>query len=409
MKTSIKEYAAAEIESDDDSDAPNGAFTAILSAPTLDRDGDVFATEEWKTPLPERITIDVDHKMSAEGTIGSAKPYFDDDGNLCVEGTFASTPLAQTIRTLVTEGHLSTMSVCCMSTKDEDGNVTRELLNGAVVAIPSNREALILSSKAAATQDDLADGETDDETPAPRHDDMVQAIHDAAVALGAECVCPDHAAESDDEEAPVAKSIVGELVRESMVVGKSISGSVEDLQSAIGAALDSEYASLSGYTYIIATFLDAGLVVYRLYRDSDDTRLTLSRSFSVAEDGTVTLGEDVTEVELITTTEVVAAKAAKPSDDDESDEDDEDAVKAFAARLDALIKTSGADAGETDTVSPDSSADDSPAEPESAPSQDCAASDDAAQVDDEVSADEVDALALAARIRAGLLTTSQGD
>jgi hypothetical protein len=143
--------ALATISAADSSDAasPNGSFEAILSTPGTDRDGERLEQDDWKTPLPDRIHIDLDHEMSVAGTVGSAEPFFDTEGNLRIKGTYASTPRAQEVRTLVNEGHITTMSVAFMTDKaTKDAAQTRELLNGAFVAVPSNRDAKVLSSKA---------------------------------------------------------------------------------------------------------------------------------------------------------------------------------------------------------------------------------------------------------------------
>lgn len=168
--------AVATIDSwDADPDSPNGSFEAILSTPDLDRDNDQLAQDEWKS-LPAKIHIDLDHEMSVAGTVGSATPFFDSDGNMRIKGTYASTPRAQEVRTLVNEGHISTMSVAFMTDRSvKDGSPNRELLNGAFVAVPSNRGALVLSSKAFEVfeaerkaakaeddTDDTADGSGDD-------------------------------------------------------------------------------------------------------------------------------------------------------------------------------------------------------------------------------------------------------
>ena len=127
-----------------------GTFEAILSAPTKDRDGETLLPTEWKQPLPDHITVDMDHEMTVAGTIGSAKPWIDEKGNLRISGRFASTAKAQEVRTLMQEGHINRTSVAFMSEKThKDGvsSVTREVLNAAVVAIPANREAVVLSAK----------------------------------------------------------------------------------------------------------------------------------------------------------------------------------------------------------------------------------------------------------------------
>jgi hypothetical protein len=157
-----------------------GTFQVILSAPTKDRDGDTLLPDDWKLPLPDHITFDMDHGMSVASTVGSGTPSIDPaTGNLIVDGTFSSLPRAQEVRSLVNEGHIRTTSVAFMSEKQvKDGvSVTkRELLNGAFVAIPSNREALVLSSKA------LKSGARNNASDAGH----IQAIHDHALALGAD-------------------------------------------------------------------------------------------------------------------------------------------------------------------------------------------------------------------------------
>lgn len=168
----------ATIENTDD-EFP-GSFQVVLSTPAKDRDGDELAAEDWKQPLPEHITFDIDHGMSVEKTVGSGKPYLDDQGRVIVDGTYSSLKNAQDTRTLVKEGHIRTVSVAFMSekeTKDGKTRTVRELLNGAFVAIPSNREALVLASKGLEVK------------AGARHSaaDMahIQAIADHARALGA--------------------------------------------------------------------------------------------------------------------------------------------------------------------------------------------------------------------------------
>lgn len=179
-----------------------GTFEVVLSAPTKDRDGDTLLPEEWKQPLPEHITFDQDHLMSVAGTVGSGKPRLDEkSGELIVSGTYSSLPRAQEVRTLVNEGHIRTTSVAFMTektVKDGKAGTTRELLNGAFVAIPSNREALVLSSKGlkAGARNSAADSE------------KIQGIHDHAAALGADCA----AAKSwGGRRSPEEKSLIGSL------------------------------------------------------------------------------------------------------------------------------------------------------------------------------------------------------
>ncbi|OBG71334.1 hypothetical protein A5700_12240 [Mycobacterium sp. E1214] len=141
-----KDATAQVIPAEDE--APNGSFDVILSTDALDRDGDRLHADEWKTPLPEHITFDSDHGMSVATTVGSGKPFINEKGQLQVRGTFASTPHAQTVRTLVNEGHIKTVSVAFSEQRHrKDAKPVRELLNAAFVAVPANPEAVVLSSK----------------------------------------------------------------------------------------------------------------------------------------------------------------------------------------------------------------------------------------------------------------------
>lgn len=170
-----------------DSDADNGEFEVILSTKTKDRDGENLWLDEWKQPLPERIHIDGDHGRSLEKTVGSAVPRIEGD-KLIGKGSYAGTDYAQMVRQLVNEGHINSVSVTYSETKGQkDGKVERELLNAAFVAIPANPEAIVLASKSAKDKAEGGISASGDNPDPPKHDDMVQAIHDAACHLGAQC------------------------------------------------------------------------------------------------------------------------------------------------------------------------------------------------------------------------------
>jgi len=207
MQTFGKSVASIEV-ADGDKFGENGGFTAILSTPSLDRDGDRLHRDEWVEPLNDRYPLDIDHGMSVADTVGSFHPYFDGD-TLMMDAYFASTPKAQEVRTLVSEGHIRSVSVAFMNDKSKkDGEPRRELLNAGIVATPSNRDAVILASKAAhALSDALSDvpeGDVLDEVKSAvlaalsakelvvekasgGDGALVQAIHDAASHLGAQC------------------------------------------------------------------------------------------------------------------------------------------------------------------------------------------------------------------------------
>lgn len=179
MNVITKEAVVTPVESSN----PNGEFDVILSTDALDRDNERLHADEWKMPLPEHITFDSDHGMSVATTVGSGRPFINDSGQLQVRGTFASTDHAQTVRTLVSEGHITKTSVAFSVSKTSKGTKpVRELLNGAFVAVPANEQAVVLSSKSVETLMKAAAGDM------PAHDDLVQAIHDAAIHLGASCM-----------------------------------------------------------------------------------------------------------------------------------------------------------------------------------------------------------------------------
>jgi phage head maturation protease len=119
--TDTKQVKFAQVKTAE-SDNPNGEFEAVLSMATLDRDGEVIDAKAFD-PLPDHITIDIDHGRTAATTVGSGQPFYDGD-TLKIRGSFASTQLAQDIRSLVTEGHIRSMSVAFMDAKKQakDGN-----------------------------------------------------------------------------------------------------------------------------------------------------------------------------------------------------------------------------------------------------------------------------------------------
>lgn len=217
-----------------DDDFP-GAFEVVLSTATKDRDGDELAPEDWQQPLPGHITFDVDHGMSVEKTIGSGVPSIE-DGKLVVRGTYSSLPRAQEVRTLVKEGHIRTTSVAFSSkksTKDGTTRTTRELLNGAFVAIPANTEAVVLSAKAGARNS------TADQT-------NLQAAHDAVVAVGAVCAGPEDSSGAD-EDSTGGKSLDEQVAPVKPVHTKAMDDASDPgvLAQGVDAALDQACALLA--------------------------------------------------------------------------------------------------------------------------------------------------------------------
>lgn len=150
MNTDHKHYASVTVKAVDSSN-PNGEFEAVISAATLDRDGEVIDAGAFE-PLPMSIPVHVDHNASFDTLVGRAIPYYD-GAVLKARGTFSSKPLAQAVRQDVIDGTLGTMSVGFMAPvrqTDKAGvvHIVRgELLEVSFVSIPSNRQAMVLSAK----------------------------------------------------------------------------------------------------------------------------------------------------------------------------------------------------------------------------------------------------------------------
>ena len=177
-----KTYAFAEVKAAE-SENPNGEFEVILSAETVDRDGEVIDAKAFE-PLPDSIPFHAFHDF--HDPIGRAVPFYDGDV-LKARGTFASTPRAQEIRTLVAEGVIGHTSVGFMAAVRKDAEdaphvTSGELLEGSFVSVPSNREAAVLLAKeydAAAVKAGSRNSMKDSE--------RLQHIHDLAVQNGAKC------------------------------------------------------------------------------------------------------------------------------------------------------------------------------------------------------------------------------
>lgn len=289
-----------------------GSFEVVLSAPTLDRDGDTLLADEWKLPLPDKITFDSDHGMSVASTVGSGVPSIDEKtGNLIVRGTYSSLPRAQEVRTLVNEGHIDRTSVAFMTLPKTSKNAKpqRELLNGAFVAIPSNREAVVLDSKSLAVKVGARNSASDAE--------KIQAIHDMAAQLGAS---HDSGDEGDDKKSFRQRTI------------KTVAGSYEQTQNALSDAVHALYPTDDVWAYPVATFPDA--VVYRVSGGADTGQW--QAPYTIGDDGTATLGTPE-KVNLVETILPVAKGLHRKDADTEADSDPADLIAATDAAIDEAI------------------------------------------------------------------------
>lgn len=191
-----KHVALFEVKTVVDSGDPNGEFEAILSVPTVDRDGEVIDANAF-APLPESIPIHAFHDFSSP--VAVATPYYEGDV-LMARGVFDPDAAAQTIRAKVGRS-IGFMSVGFMGTTrdDVDGvpHITKaELLEASFVSVPSNRQAAILAVKAHREAFEMKGTKGD----------RLQQIHDLSVANGAECKAAPAAAQKTPDTDPETKA-----------------------------------------------------------------------------------------------------------------------------------------------------------------------------------------------------------
>jgi phage head maturation protease len=291
----VKSYLMGTVKAAADSpDDPNGSFEVILSAPTLDRDGEIIDANAFE-PLPDHVTFDIDHGMSVATTVGSGAPRYNEKGQLVVAGTYSSIPRAQEVRTLVREGHIRTTSVAFMDAKrvtDKSGvtHITQaELLNGAFVPIPSNRESLVIGAKEYALKVG-ARNSTEDTS-------RLQQIHDMSVENGASCS--------------------GKSVRVIGAVRKFAGGlTANDLREQLTEALRAAHGAESTWVWV-RDFAD-DWVVFEV-EDAEHDMHMFRQSYSAGEDGVSLSGQP----EPVTAKVTYVAAGEKPAEDDPEDTDED--------------------------------------------------------------------------------------
>jgi HK97 family phage prohead protease len=127
-----------------------GGWTAVANAPVVDRDGERIVAGAFE-PLPTSVPVHANHEMRVEALVGRAVPRYR-GGVLYVDGTFATTPLAQATRQLVLDGVLDAMSVVFLDAerRNVDGVATitkAELIACDFVTIGANQDARVLTSR----------------------------------------------------------------------------------------------------------------------------------------------------------------------------------------------------------------------------------------------------------------------
>ena len=316
----MKRYLMGTVKALDDGEDPNGSFEVILSAPTLDRDGEVIDAEAFE-PLPDHVTFDIDHGMSVATTVGSGAPSYDDEGRLLVKGTYSSIPRAQEVRTLVREGHIRTTSVAFMDAKREQKDgvthiVKAELLNGAFVPIPSNRESVVVSAKEYQTKVGARNSSEDTE--------RLQQIHDLAVSNGASC----EAKSERSVGAGVSRKFAGGLTG-------------NDLRQALQNAVRALYADDATHTYTWVRDFDEDWFVFEV--ESNEQCEIYRQGYAVSESGELSLTGNPDPVQI----RITYVPAGEPAPQDPADGETPDPESGKLAPSAAAPETPAAAAGKS--------------------------------------------------------------
>lgn len=152
MEIIMKAVSATIEDTSANADEFPGTFLVELSNESLDRDGDTLKAEEWETPLPEQITFVNDHTHKMANVVGSATPELV-GGKIMCKGEWAATANAQDTRKVIK--HVPYVSVAYREKRNQKaGTVSRELVNGSFVVVPSNTRAGVLASKSVDELDD---------------------------------------------------------------------------------------------------------------------------------------------------------------------------------------------------------------------------------------------------------------
>jgi len=111
-----------------------------------DRIGDYLRKGAFKKTIKEfkkNPVMLIDHENSVNNIAGSYTKVLEDDNGLYLEGKISDAPELATVRMLIAEGHLQTLSIGGMFYYDDDGKGISQvdLMEVSLVAIPMNPDA----------------------------------------------------------------------------------------------------------------------------------------------------------------------------------------------------------------------------------------------------------------------------
>lgn len=131
-------------------DPKNVTFEAYLSTfGNIDRDGDVVmkgAFAETIETFRKNPVMLKDHYNSIDNIVGEYTEVREDNKGLFVKGRLSNAPDVLSVRIKMAEGLIKALSMGGYFQYDEDGvHISRvKLVEGSLVAIPANPEALIV-------------------------------------------------------------------------------------------------------------------------------------------------------------------------------------------------------------------------------------------------------------------------
>lgn len=125
----------------------DGRIRFVASDETMDRSGEIVPAEAWDlSNFKKSPRILVDHDYRVEAIVGKAPNTYMEGKRLITEPVFHEhTELAKTVKKMVEDGFLDTMSVGFLRKSDAKGKVSNELMEISFVAVPANPNARMLS------------------------------------------------------------------------------------------------------------------------------------------------------------------------------------------------------------------------------------------------------------------------
>lgn len=148
--------------------AADGGFEFIASDESVDRSGESIPVDTWDLAnFKKSPRLLADHDYSIASILGVCENVRVEGGRLMFSPKFHEiTELAKTAAKMVAEGVLNTVSVGFLRKSDKKGNVSNELMEISLVAVPANPNAIMLGAKSMGSLAEFLKGYESDDTAA---------------------------------------------------------------------------------------------------------------------------------------------------------------------------------------------------------------------------------------------------